>query len=110
MIFAYQKRRYCLTPVLGVFLLTNAIKAGKSTPQKLKFTKLARNVFVFSSFLWLCAILPELGTRSFFLGSLSAQFLPMDRYCSIAHFADFQVHSSLNRSLKGKWFALGKDR
>ena len=32
----------------------------------------------------------------FFTGSLSAQFLPIDRYRSIAHFADFQVRSSLN--------------
>ena len=52
----------------------------------------------------------ELGTPSFFPGSLSAQFLPMDRYRSIAHFAEFQVHSSLNRSLKDHWFALGKER
>ena len=40
----------------------------------------------------------ELGTRSFFPGSLSAQFLPMDCYRSTAHFEDFQVRSSLNRS------------
>jgi len=52
----------------------------------------------------------ELGTRSFFPGSLSAQFLSMDHYCSIAHFADFQVRSSLNRSKKEQWFALGKER
>ena len=50
----------------------------------------------------------ELGTRSFFPGLLSAQFLPMDCYRSIAHFADFQVCSMLNRSLKDQWFALGK--
>ena len=31
---------------------------------------------------------------------LSAHFLSMDRYHSIAHFADFQVRSSLNRSKK----------
>ena len=42
----------------------------------------------------------ELGTRSFFPGSLSAHFLSMDRFRSIAHFADFQVCSSLNRSKK----------
>ena len=52
----------------------------------------------------------ELGTRPFFPGSLFAQFLPMDRYRSIAHFADFQVRSSLNRSKKYQWFALGKER
>jgi len=52
----------------------------------------------------------ELGTRSFFPGSLSAHFLFMDRYRSIAHFADFQVRSSLNRSQKNQWFALGKER
>jgi len=34
----------------------------------------------------------------------------MDRYRSIAHFADFQVRSSLNRSKKNQWFALGKER
>ena len=32
------------------------------------------------------AFIPDLGTRSFFPGLLSAQFLPMDRYCSTAHF------------------------
>ena len=41
---------------------------------------------------------------------LSAQFLSMDCYRSIAHFADFQVRSSLNRSQKDQWFALGKER
>ena len=51
----------------------------------------------------------ELGALSFFPGSLSAQFLSMDRYRSIAHFADFQVLSSLNRSKKNQWFALGKE-
>jgi hypothetical protein len=57
----------------------------------------------------------------FFPGSLSAHFLSIDRfrsiahflsidsYCSIAHFADFQVCSSLNRSKKNLWFALGKE-
>ena len=54
--------------------------------------------------------IPELGTGSFFRGSQSAQFLPMDRYVSIAHYADFQVRSSLNRSLKDQWFALGNER
>ena len=44
--------------------------------------------------------LTDLGTRSFFQGLLSAHFLSMDRYRSIAHFADFQVRSSLNRSKK----------
>ena len=53
---------------------------------------------------------PELGTRSFFLGSLSAQFLSMDGYRSITHFANFQVRSSLNHSKKNQWFALGKER
>ena len=55
-------------------------------------------------------LVPELGTRSFFQGSLSAQFLSMDRYRSIAHFADFQVRSLLNHSQKDQWFALGKER
>ena len=54
--------------------------------------------------------LTELGTRSFFPGSLSAKFLSMDCYSSMAHFADFQVRSSLNRSKKDQWFALGKER
>jgi len=54
--------------------------------------------------------LPELGTRSFFPGLLSPKFLPMDHYRSIAHFADFQVCSSLYRSKKDQWFALGKER
>ena len=40
----------------------------------------------------------ELGTRSFFPGSLSAQFLSMDHYRSIPHFADFQVRSSLKKT------------
>jgi len=31
---------------------------------------------------------------------LSAHFISMDRYCSSAHFANFQVRSSLNRSKK----------
>ena len=48
----------------------------------------------------------DLGTRSFFPDSLSARFISMDRYRSIAHFADFQVRSSLNRSQKDQWFAL----
>jgi len=44
----------------------------------------------------------DLGTYSFFQVSspLSANFLSMDRYHSNAHFADFQVRSSLNRSKK----------
>jgi len=58
----------------------------------------------------LSLVYAELGTRSFFPGSLSAHFLSMDRYRSIAHFADFQVCSSLNRSKKNQWFALGKER
>jgi len=37
-------------------------------------------------------------TTGFF--SLSAHFLSVDRYRSIAHFDDFQVRSSLNRSKK----------
>ena len=44
--------------------------------------------------------IPDLGTRSLFPGSLSTHFLYMDRYRSSAHFADFQVRSSLNRSKK----------
>ena len=65
-------------------------------------------VFNFLSEYRLCTVLwsnlhtSERGTGSFFPGSLSAQFLPMDRYCSIAHFADFLVRSSLNRSKKDK--------
>ena len=42
----------------------------------------------------------DLGTRSFFPGSLSPNFLSMDCYPSIAHFADFQVHSSRSIALK----------
>ena len=40
----------------------------------------------------------DLGTRSFFqvCSPLSANFISMDRYRSIAHFADFQVRLSLN--------------
>ena len=52
-----------------------------------------------------CYIMPELGTRSFLPGLLSPQFFPMDQYCSITHFPDFQVCSSLNHSKK-QWFAL----
>ena len=50
----------------------------------------------------------DLGPRSFFPDSLSAHFLSMDRYCSIAHFADFQVCSSLNRSKKTSGLLLEK--
>jgi len=39
---------------------------------------------------------------------LSAHFLSMDRYRSIAHFADFQVRSSLNRSKKTSGLLLEK--
>ncbi len=52
----------------------------------------------------------DLGTRSFFPDSLSAHFNSMDRYRSIAHFADYQVRSSLNRSKKDQWVALIKER
>jgi len=52
--------------------------------------------------------LTDLGTRSFFPGSLFAHFLSMDRYRSIAHFADFQVSSSLNRSKKTSGLFLEK--
>ena len=52
----------------------------------------------------------ELGTRSLFPGSLSAHFISMDHYRSSAHLANFQVRSSLNRSQKNQWFALGKER
>ena len=55
-------------------------------------------------------IIPELGTHSLFPGSLSAHFISMDRYRSSAHLANFQVCSSLNRSKKNQWFALGKER
>jgi len=54
--------------------------------------------------------LAELGTRSLFPGSLSAYFISMDRYRSSAHLANIQVCSSLNRSQKNQWFALGKER
>ena len=40
---------------------------------------------------------------------LCAHFLTKDRYRSSAHFADFQVRSSLNCSLEKQWFALGKE-
>jgi len=39
----------------------------------------------------------DLGTRSLFPSSLSANFLSMDRYCSSPHFANFQVRSSLSQ-------------
>ena len=42
--------------------------------------------------------------------SLSAHFISMDRYRSSAHLANFQVHSSLYRSQKKQWLALGKER
>ena len=41
---------------------------------------------------------------------LSAHFISMDRYRYSAHLAIFQVRSSLNRSQKNQWFALGKER
>ena len=41
---------------------------------------------------------------------LSALFISMDRYRSSAHLANFQVRSSLYRSRKNQWFALGKER
>jgi len=53
---------------------------------------------------------PELGIRSLFPGSLSSHFISIDRYRSSAHFANFQVRSSLNRSKKNQWFALEKER
>ena len=40
---------------------------------------------------------------------LSTHFLSMDRYRSIAHFADFQVRSSLNRSKKTSGSLLEKN-
>jgi len=43
-------------------------------------------------------IFTRAGCSLFFPGLLSNQFLSMDIYRSIAHFADFQVRSSLNRS------------
>ena len=52
--------------------------------------------------------MPELATRSLFPGLLSAHFLSKDRYCSVAHFADFQVYSSLNRSKKNSGSLLEK--
>ena len=42
--------------------------------------------------------------------ALSAHFISMDRYRSSAHLANFQVCSSLYRSQKNQWFALGKER
>ena len=54
--------------------------------------------------------LSDLGTRSFFPDSLSAHFISMDRYRSIAHFANFQVRSLLNRSQINQWFPLEKER
>ena len=39
---------------------------------------------------------PRAGHSLFFPGSLCAHFLTKDRYRSSAHFADFQVRSSLN--------------
>jgi len=57
-----------------------------------------------------CIYVPELGTRSLFPVLLSAHFISMDRYRSSAHLANFQVRSSLNRSQKNQWFALGKER
>ena len=41
---------------------------------------------------------------------LSTHFISMDRYRSSAHLANFQVRSSLYRSQKNQWFALGKER
>ena len=41
---------------------------------------------------------------------LSAHFISMDRYRSSAHLANFQVRSSLYRSKKKQWFAVGKER
>ena len=55
-------------------------------------------------------IFADLGTRSLFTGSLSAHFISMDRYRTSAHLANFQVRSSLYRSRKNQWFALGKER
>ena len=50
----------------------------------------------------------ELGTCSFFPGSLSAHFLTKECYRSSAHFADFQVRSSLNHSKKNSSLLLEK--
>ena len=48
----------------------------------------------------------DLGTRSFFQIRSPLILIP---WIAIAHFADFQVRSSLNRSKKGQWFALIKE-
>ena len=50
----------------------------------------------------------DLGPHSLFPGSLSAHFLSMDRYRSSAHFADYQVRSSLNCSKKNSGLLLEK--
>ena len=41
---------------------------------------------------------------------LSAHFISMDCYRSSAHLANIHVRSSLYRSKKNQWFALGKER
>ena len=61
-----------------------------------------------SPHLWLSQSIFRPGHLLFF--SRSTHFLSMDRYHSIAHFADFQVRSSFKRSQKSKCFALGKER
>jgi len=53
-------------------------------------------IYIFVKYIYIS----DLGTRSFFQDLLSAYFNSMDRYRSIAHFAYFQVRSSLNRSQK----------
>ena len=67
-----------------------------------------------SAYFWkfLCCecLFSRAGHSLFFPGLLSAQFLPMDRYRSTAHFVDFQVCSSLNRSKTDQWFPLRKER
>ena len=70
-------------------------KPGLSTGKTLMITPFANKPCSH-----IISTIADLGTRSFFPDSLSAHLNSMDRYRSIAHFADFQVRSSLNRSQK----------
>ena len=59
-----------------------------------------------------CAIFQSWALALYFQvrSPLSAHLISMDRYRSSAHLVNFQVRSSLNRSQKNQWFALGKER
>jgi len=72
----------------------------------LNINKCFKTKYLYNNQLW--SICQAWALTLFFPGSLSAHFLSMDHYRSIAYFADFQVRSSLNRSKKTSSLLLEK--